>query len=103
MNSIIRAYVPKTANEESIKLMMLGHGGYTVTSGVGAWQGTDKLHKEPVAIYECIVQEGLSRAAMQLAHAGRVFLNDNRNEQAFLGVVIGDGVKRIYLEQEQQQ
>jgi len=53
-----------------------------------------------VTVFECIVELGLTDAARQLEHAGRAFLNDNRNEVAFLGVVIGDGVKRIYIEQE---
>lgn len=99
MSAIMRAYCPTGTNPEAIVNLMIGHGGYTTTSGMGHWVGPDhKIISEQVVIYECVVPD--IKARMQLEHAGRAFLNDNRKEQAFLGVVIGQRVEQVYINQE---
>ncbi len=102
MSKIIRAYCPTGTNADAIKHMMLGVGGYTTFSGMGHWLDSE-CHDvaEPVVVYECVAPDTMN-AETALIRAGNIFLNDNRKEQAFLGVVIGAGVKQVYIEQERK-
>ncbi len=101
MFSIIRAYCPVGTDTQAIRHLMLAEGGYTRYPARGDWAGlTGEVISEDVEVYECVMAGPFSRE--KLERAGLVYLNDNRKEQAFLGVVIGAGVKQVYLEQEKK-
>ncbi len=101
MSCTMRAYLPEGTDHSAIQNMMLAEGGYTTFSGQGWWHNGDigTFVSEKVVVYECIVNCSPMTAKTWLTHAGRTFLNDNRREQAFLGVAHGDTHERIYLEQ----
>ena len=101
MSCTMRAYLPEGTDHSAIQDMMLAEGGFTTFSGQGWWHNGDigTLVSEKVIVYECITNYPAAGAKIRLTHAGRTFLNDNRREQAFLGVAHGDTHERIYLEQ----
>ena len=102
MFSIIRAYCPVGTDTQAIRHLMLAEGGYTTYAACGHWAGpAGKVISEDVEVYECVMAGVCGFGPREkLERAGLVYLNDNRKEQAFLGVVIGERVQQVYLTQE---
>lgn len=101
--AIMRAYCPLGTDTQAIRHMMLGMGGYTTYPGRGHWvDSAGNEVAEDVTIFECVTPDRRIECdwSAGLEHAGRVFLYDNPNEQAFLGVIIGASVKSIYITKE---
>lgn len=103
MTCIIRAYVPINCDAGPIKSMMLYRGGYTVTQGRGFWSPDGGFTvSECCHVFECVADYDEWQENW-VTEAGEEFLRRNPREQAFLAVIIGAKVSKIYIERKEHE
>lgn len=96
----IKVYVPEGTKSGAVVDMFTKvlAEGYTEYAAIGVWHG-DKGHvTEKVAVYECVCA-GVDQvqAELYMVKLGKLFLQANPNEQAFLATVQSESGSRQIL------